>query len=557
MSQIIKKIFNNFYEAADFVNKIDNDDINYYDLKIMIDCSLTEKDILFEGFNHSQKIKEISINLSVANPSGSIVVFKNCLFGNLIITKTKECKCFSFLNSRSLENTRISIKHFNKGEEYNKLRIDISEDVYDSSKFLSFDVESTYSLTLKENSEFGNIKNSIFKEFGEVIIEARSVKFDDCTFLQQVNLNIGKSLIFYDCKFNGNINLENSDKESFNKLVRFEKGEISSDSFEITDIDVNFLEVNFLGSILRVKKGRESSIKGYDLIKNANKISIESCKNLKIFLASINSLSIKNLKKEGSFFTKIECPSGIQELELNDCEITNFVLSGQITDKAIFNKVTFENPPEIGDIKFKNCNVEFRDIKFKDINSPGAIAGFRALNKACRDANYHHGEIFFHGLTLKGIGKNLKLFSKDFVEKILSFGYNLFSDYGRGSTGPLICLIIISFAIMQYNKSIVENKELLINYNHNSYILESSKAIIENSENNDCETQKINKKIIFKNAIGPLQLALQKEFIKEDEIKCYNSKTNFFIKSLNFIHAVISYAIWFVWFFMIRARFKL
>ena len=84
--------------------------------------------------------------------------------------------------------------------------------------------------------------------------------------------------------------------------------------------------------------------------------------------------------------------------------------------------------------------------------------------------------------------------------------------------------------------------------------------IIEKSFNDfedEDELQKINKKIIFKNAIGPLQLALPKDFIEEDEIKSYHDIKNLFIDSLNFIHAIISYAIWFVWFFMIRERFKL
>jgi len=84
--------------------------------------------------------------------------------------------------------------------------------------------------------------------------------------------------------------------------------------------------------------------------------------------------------------------------------------------------------------------------------------------------------------------------------------------------------------------------------------------IIEKSFNDfedEDELQKINKKIVFKNAIGPLQLALPKQFISDNEIECYHHKTNLFIDSLNFIHAIISYAIWFVWFFMIRARFKL
>ena len=338
--------------------------------------------------------------------------------------------------------------------------------------------------------------------------------------------------------------------------------------------------------------------------------------------------------------------NGATALELSNCIIEKAIIIGEITDKAIFNNVTFIEPPEIGDIKFKNCNVEFSDVKFLDTHSPKAIAGFRALNKACRDANYHHGEIFFHGLELETrfnmlversylfkcflkinnavedhflkntkpanlnndvkkknnlsngdnnikviqqnsskinkkiyykvinsiknflsiflrkillflkkifqlIGNFIKYFSyfiisfffisKDGIERFLLCFHKLFSDFGRSLLLPLFWLVV--FAIVVWNLSFIQ--------------INSSNNIAENLIDKECEIAKINKKIIFKNAIGPLQLALQKEFIKEDEIKCYNSKTNFFIKSLNFIHAVISYAIWFVWFFMIRARFRL
>lgn len=262
---------------------------------------------------------------------------------------------------------------------------------------------------------------------------------------------------------------------------------------------------------------------------------------------------------------------GAKALELSNCKIEKFTINGEITNKAIFNNVTFINPPEISDIKFKNCNVEFRDIDFKDKNSPQAIAGFRALNKACRDANYHHGEIFFHGLTLEGIGKNLK-YKSDFVEKLFSKAYKIFSNFGRSLNRPLYWLIILGFIVfainwiginktndlklsqqLTTNKFIIDNKQNLTNKDYFSYIL----SIIIKFYEEENQSNIINAKLVFKNAIGPLRIALPQDFIDKDKEDSFYENINFLIYSLNIFYAFLSLGIWSIWLFMIRARFKL
>ena len=288
----------------------------------------------------------------------------------------------------------------------------------------------------------------------------------------------------------------------------------------------------------------------------------------------------------------LDINKNITSINLEKTAITDFILNGEITEKAIFNNVTFINPPEIGDIKFKNCNVEFSDVKFLDTHSPQAIAGFRALNKACSDANYHHGEIFFHGLELetrfnmlversylfkcflfkKDLFLNKKLvnfnkyisyiiisfffISKDGIERFFLCFHKLFSDFGRSLLLPLLWLVILGFlffGINYYSINIINDVKL----SESSVINKSIVENIDKYEKEKNQLNEINKKIIFKNAVGPLQLALPKDFISDCESKFYNQNSNSIIYFSNFIHALISYAIWFVWFFMIRARFKL
>jgi hypothetical protein len=310
-----------------------------------------------------------------------------------------------------------------------------------------------------------------------------------------------------------------------------------------------------------------------------------------------SSIEIKN-----SVIRKLDLSEGIKYFFAEKCRIFRFTIGGEIYNGAIFKEIKFIKSPKIYNVNFKNCNVEFSDVKFLDTYSRQAIAGFRALNKACRDANYHHGEILFHGLTLEEIGKDLK-YKSDFVEKLLSDAYKLFSNFGRSVNRPLCWLvgiffffIVINFVGIAINKindlklsqqslinkltvdnnqiltkindikdiptknmEICEEKSRLINYLNSQQQLVSNKSIVENNKN--CEEQfqlvKIHAKIVFKNAIGPLQLALPKDFIGNCESEFYNQNSNSIIYFFNFIHTLISYAIWFVWFFMIRARFKL
>lgn len=554
MNEIIEKSFNDFESAKVFVSQLSREDANYYKLNVHLYYQYCEQEILLEGFNHSEKIKEVFFSLNVNNSSQGKIILKDCLFGNLIIKNNS--RSLFFVNSKSIKNTKISLTQNNPQNNIdNKLCLTIENT--ESDRDLSLEICSEYFLHL--NQKFTNIENSNFNKVGEILIESPEVKFNNCNFLQKVNVNIKSSFgnkIFYNCVFHGDIALKNLNKLTKNTPFFFKKGTMQSNRFSIADTNVDFSEVDFTGSRLYVEKSEEEKVDGYGLITIPNKLNFKSCKNLDIYLSYGNSLSIENIVKNDNIYNKIYCRFGLNKIELNDCEITDFTLIGEIIDKAIFNNVTFTNPPEIGDIKFKNCNVDFSDVKFGDINSSNAIAGFRALNKACRDANYHHGEIFFHGLTLEGIGKNLK-YKSDFVEKLLSDAYEVFSDFGRSVNRPLLWLLILGFIFFGINYYEI-NKINNLKLSENSVI---NKSIVENNNNFEEEQNqlnKINKKIVIRNAIGPLRIALPKDFIEDNEEKLFKEKINSdFIYFLNIIHAFLSLGIWSIWLFMIRARFKL
>ena len=497
----------------------------------------------------------------------------------------------------------------------------------------------------------------------EIIIN--NIEFNNCSFLEGAELILNNIRINNSSHQNNiSIDFSESNEEDSNRKNQEIKLTLSSDH----NVSINLKKINLIDSLLsclsttiRGSKAKisNSTFEGLFILENSNIEFVESI--------SVKQKEIKNeffnefIVNEGSsiILTKSNKKSDIQNfilsegakaIEINNCSITNAKINGEITDKAIFNNVTFINPPEIVDIKFKNCNVEFRDIEFIDKNSPQAIAGFRALNKACRDANYHHGEIFFHGLELetrfnmlversylfkfflflKGFfSKNIKpinsnngfekinnisngdnnikviqqdtsktykknyinvinsikdflsiflrkiliflkknfqlianffqsilvyfiknisyfiisffIISKDGIERFLLSFHRLFSDFGRSLLLPLFSLVVISIFVWGLN---------FIQIN-------SSKNITEDLINNECEIikinvnelPKINSKIVFKNAIGPLQLALPKDFISDCESKFYNQNSNSIIYFLNFFHAVISSGIWFIWFF--------
>jgi hypothetical protein len=500
------------------------------------------------------------------------IIFKNCVFGNLELIHDTYGNSIFFDDSISQDGSKILLC---ESQSIHKLRVDEIKKEMDSKNTESEKFKSKLKLEIKNNNEYyeedkflsiktsipveiisGNselyLKNCIFENDIKIIINQFSNnRFESCQFKgcnNEININNALRNNFKNCEFLGTNLTINGNKVS---TLKINGGIFQLHYIEINGVNISFEDVNFQCARFYLKeiedfKHEFGSIKissnlffsggSYDVFEltdfGSNSFKFENCNNIN-YLGFIN---------------------GATALELSNCIIEKAIINGEITDKAIFNKVTFKNPPEIGDIKFKNCNVEFRDVEFDIIESDKAIAGFRALNKACRDANYHHGEILFHGYMLKGRGKRLK-YKSDFVEKLLSDAYKLFSDFGRSVNRPLYWLVylfslffIINFP--SFNK--INDIKLL----ENSVI---SKSIVENNKN--CEEQfrlvKIHAKIVFKNAIGPLQLALTKDFISDCESKFYNQNPNPFIYFLNFMHAVISSAIWFIWFFMIRARFKL
>lgn len=148
-------------------------------------------------------------------------------------------------------------------------------------------------------------------------------------------------------------------------------------------------------------------------------------------------------------------------------------------------------------------------------------------------------------------------YESDFVEKLLSDAYEVFSDFGRSVNRPLVWLLISGFIFFGINYHEI-NKINNLKLSENSVI---NKSIVENNNNFEEEQNqlnKINKKIVIRNAIGPLRIALPKDFIEDSEEKLFKEKINSdFIYFLNIIHAFLSLGIWSIWLFMIRARFKL
>ena len=500
------------------------------------------------------------------------IVFKNCVFGNLELIHDTFGNSIFFDDSRSEKDSRILLE---ESLVMHQIRVEIIRKEIESEKIDGEESKSKLKLNIKNNNQYYDEDKFLSIETGipvEIISDNSVLYLKNCIFENDIKIFLNKlsNNRFEGCEFKGcknEFNIRNTLRNNFKKCkflgtsltingnqvctLQINGGIFQLHYIEINGVNINFEDVNFQCAMFYLKeiedfKHEFGSIKissnlffsggSYDVFEltdfGSNSFKFENCNNID-YLGFIK---------------------GAEALELSNCIIKKFTINGEITEKAIFNNVTFTNPPNIGDIKFKNCNVEFRDIKFIDKKTPEAIAGFRALNKACRDANYHHGEIFFHGLTLEGRGEELK-YESDFVERLLSDAYEVFSDFGRSVNRPLYWLVYLFSLFFVINFPAI-NKINDLKLSENSVI---SKSIVENNKN--CEEQfqlvKMHAKIVFKNAIGPLQLALPKDFISDCESKFYNQNPNSIIYFLNFFHAVISSGIWFIWFFMIRARFKL
>ena len=519
------------------------------------------KDLNFVG------IKKLQITSGIQDFEK--IVFKNCVFGNLKLIHDTFGNSIFFDDSRSEKDSRILLEEslvmhqiirkemesekIDDEESKSKLKLSIKNNnqYYDEDKFLS--IETGIPVEIISDNSVLYLKNCIFENDIKIFLNKLSNnRFEGCEFKGCKNeFNIRNTLRnnFKKCKFLGTSLTINGNQVC---TLQINGGIFQLHYIEINGVNINFEDVNFQCAMFYLKeiedfKHEFGSIKissnlffsggSYDVFEltdfGSNSFKFENCNNID-YLGFIK---------------------GAEALELSNCLIKKFTINGEITEKAIFNNVTFTNPPNIGDIKFKNCNVEFRDPDFKDKKTPEAIAGFRALNKACRDANYHHGEIFFHGLTLEGRGEELKLFSKDFVEKILFFGYKLFGDYGRSLNRALVLLVIsgfIFFGINYYEINKINNLKL----SENSVINKSIVENINNYEEEKNQLNKINKKIVIRNAIDPFRIALPQDFIKDYEEEFFKKKNNSAIYFLNIFHEFFSRLIFSILLFMIAVRFK-
>jgi hypothetical protein len=268
------------------------------------------------------------------------------------------------------------------------------------------------------------------------------LKFVKCKFK---NINLGGNDInfgIYNIEFN-NCDFENLEIDPTQKnIIKIEDNinKKSNKTFKIKKTFKNSLDDSIIQFILKNVNIVDSKIEEKIKIINSTNTKISNTKFIKETIIENSSVEVEfegvrffqelrinnysSIKIKNSRIRKLDLSEGIKYFFAEKCRIFQFTIGGEIYNGAIFKEIKFIIPPKIYNVNFKNCNVEFSDVKFEDTSSPQeAIAGFRALNKACRDANYHHGEILFHGLTLEGIGKNLK-YKSDFVEKLFSFFIN-------------------------------------------------------------------------------------------------------------------------------------
>jgi hypothetical protein len=306
-----------------------------------------------------------------------------------------------------------------------------------------------------------------------------------------------------------------------------------------TAIVFNLKNIELSGSADLIKgKFENCNFKNISGEINANifgETTFENCQKIKKIVAGeVHKITIKSSKISEEIYLK-----NCDLLKIENSKINKITLENcQFNDAIILNGVTFSQSPHISNIKFSSHNVELRNLKFDDNLSPQASGSYRALMKVCQDAGYENGVIFFHAKELETrhnyLKNNIKKFKNfsifdDFIEAFLLFFYNYFSKYGASLFRPLFW--IISFFVISISCCVLIN-----NGEFNLFF-----SLIDLS------------KLSLKNSLGPLVFALPKGFIEEDFLKTLPS----FIKILCFVQTVICSSIWFVWFFMVRRRFKI
>ncbi len=554
-----------------FIEKIDLSKLKSTLIIIDIDFSLDLENWNLEQLNFEFIIKK-NYNINFQNCSFNslnIISWDNLLLNDLVINK---CNFKGDVQINIKSQATISLNH----SEFhgNKCIINYYTKNSQNQKFISL-----------TNTQFGNpeapnkndFELQIFSDEAKILTSSSSnekTKFSANNFIIKTNLqelkfdqfefNVNKFIIEGDRKKPSNLyfkshsfpeNVKEIELKNLNEIREFYwKGSYINPkklSFEnVEKIEVGTLKnVDLSGSAklintVRMPNGQffDCNFKNISGEINANifgETTFENCENIKKIVADqAHKITIKS-----SEISEEICLKNCDLLKIENSKIEKITLENcQFNDAIILNGVTFSQSPHISNIKFSSHNVEMRNLKFNDNLSPQASGSYRALMKVCQDAGYENGVIFFHAKELetrhnylknniKNLIKKFKIFSifDDFIEAFLLFFYNYFSKYGASLFRPLFWIILFFVISISYCV-LINNGEFNLFF-----------SLIDLS------------KLSFKNSLGPLIFALPKGFIEEDFVTTLPSS----IKILCFLQTVICSSIWFVWFFMVRRRFKI
>ena len=576
------------YEWLSFIGKIDSSELKSTLIIVEIDFNLDLENWELEQLNFEFLItKNSNINFQNCSFNSLNIISSNNIILNDVVIRKCNFKGDVKINIKS--NSAISLD----GNKFHGKKCIIDYFTENSSN-----PKNIY----LQNTEFGyphaNNKNDfelqIFSDNDEARISPSSnsdekTKFSANNFILKTNLqefqfkqfefNINKLIIEGDEKKPCNLDFkfgnfpeyikeqENSKQPSIvkeielknlNEIKKFswENGESNPKklSFEnVKKIEVNNLKnLDLSGSIASITSENKEIENNLAKFENCNfknisgeiigniikETTFENCENIKKIVAGeVHKITIKSstisqeINLKNCDLLKIE-DSNIEKITLENC---------QFNDAIILNNVTFSQSPHISNIKFSSHNVELRNLKFNENLSPQASGSYRALMKLCQDAGYENGVIFFHAKELetrhnylknniKKSVKKFKIFSifDEFIEIILLSFYNIFSKYGASLFRPLLWIFLI-FVISISCCVLINNGEF--------YLFFSSIDLL---------------KLTIRNSLGPLIFALPKGFVDDE----FFSSLPSFIKVLCFFQAVICSSIWFVWFFMVRRRFK-
>ena len=582
-NNIEQEISDKFYEYSkkyainewnDFIDKIDLSKLKSTLIIIEIDFSLYLENWNLEQLNFEFIIKKNS-NIHVQNCSFNslnIISFANIILNDVVIRK---CNFKGDVKINIKSNSAISLDS-NKFHG-KKCIIDYFTENSSNSKNIYL-----------QNTKFGNpeadkkndFELQIFSDNNEARISPSSnsdekTKLSANNFILKTNLqefqfkqfefNINKLIVEGDEKKPSNLdfhfdnfpqNVKEIELKNLNEIKKFrwENGEsnlkkLSFEKVKKIEID-NLKNLDLFGSIESITNENKETANDLAKFENCNfknisgeiigniikETTFENCQKIKKIVAGeVHKITIKSSKISEEIYLK-----NCDLLKIEDSKINKITLENcQFNDAIILNGVAFSQSPHISNIKFSSHNVEMRNLKFEDNLSPQASGSYRALMKVCQDAGYENGVIFFHAKELETrhnyLKNNIKKFKNfsifdDFIETFLLFFYNYFSKYGASLFRPLFWIFLIFIALTFIYFVLFNNGEFDLFF-----------SLIDLS------------KLSLKNSLGPLIFALPKGFIEEEFLTTLPSS----IKILCFLQTVICSSIWFVWFFMVRRRFKI